>query len=996
VRARAGRALREALTLSAVLIVMLVVAVLFLVPWLPRPTPGGDWIATYVPLTDGDARLMLRRDGQGSTVGWMAQNTRLIAGLRVYTDLRKTIADGFLAAARLPGEETIPDGEVSTRLNQMNIIEVRTYDLGPDGEVAESWQYVSRDERGDRLVGLHYPQTDRDLTLDPPALTFPSEAKVGDTWHSEGKLGNGQYVLDGRLVSAGPYAGAAGQFEDCIQIESTFLIVTPNARTENPTRDWYCADLGWVEGQTLEADGTVKQRTVWLGANGALSPGTPLPPAQPAAESKHEPSTPDRWRMTRLGRTRATGETSEATILPTWISTDPPLVLGAGFGGDLVAFETFTPGAPARWRFHTGGTVYGQPAYDPKHGRIYFGSSDKNLYALDTRGLFLWSFMTEDNVAARPLVVSDLPGDDLVIAASEDGVVYALDAATGAARWTFEAGDGIVSWPALIDSTVVVGADDAQVYGLDPATGDLLWTYHAGGAVEAPVVADTTGDTVYVASRDGTLAAFKPADCAAECDELWSVGPGGSLRSAPLPVEDRVLVIDQDGQLIAVNAEDGKRLWALSGGQFVGSPILVGDAVLVATYRGLVERISLDGERLGQWCSRSAWNPADGEPSFTYGPVLGGDSVWVADSNAVVRRLGAPPLGEIPGLTLAWMDQSTRPPFVSSQFRSTVAEHDGKAVVVDYTRGVYLLDPATGNGSRFADLPGEGLVSQIDPLVVGDTLLAITGRTLQALGLRTGQILWQGTAPGTSVRPPVVVGQTVLWVTGGDPSASLLALDLASGTMRWQAGLGSLTQVGGVVAGGGSAYTSTPPAAWDLGTGAPRWRTSLDGVSLGGPALAPDGESLFVGGIAADNEHGNVTALDASTGAVRWEVNLDDAVMNPLDQLWAVEDLVVVPDISGKVIVLDAQTGAERWRFTPPINRLGNITVARGQVWLMLENARLYGLDLHGGKPTARLTDLEMGLNGQGLTQRPSFVGDRLIFPAGLVMVGLTLPEAAP
>jgi outer membrane protein assembly factor BamB len=400
--------------------------------------------------------------------------------------------------------------------------------------------------------------------------------------------------------------------------------------------------------------------------------------------------------------------------------------------------------------------------------------------------------------------------------------------------------------------------------------------------------------------------------------------------------------------------------------------------------------------RLGQWDTRTAWNPADGEPAFNYGPVLGGDSIWLADSSAVVRRLGAPPLGEIPRLSLAWMDQSTRPPFVSSQFRSTVAEYDGKAVVVDYTRGVFLLDPATGNGSRLADLPGEGLVTQIDPVVVGDTLLAISGRTLQALGLSTGQILWQGVAPGTSSRPPAVVGQTVLWATSGEAGGSLLALDLTGGTMRWQAGLGPLTQVGGVVAAGDSAYTSTPPAAWDLQTGAPRWRTSVDGVTLGGPALAPDGRSLFVGGIAADNEHGNITAIDAATGAVRWQVNLDDAVMNPLDQLWAVEDQVVVPDLTGKVIVLDAQTGAERWRFTPPIDRLGNITVARGQVWLMLENARLYGLDLHGGKPTARLTDLEMSLNGQGLTQRPSFVGDRLIFPAGLVMVGLTLPEAAP
>ena len=118
--------------------------------------------------------------------------------------------------------------------------------------------------------------------------------------------------------------------------------------------------------------------------------------------------------------------------------------------------------------------------------------------------------------------------------------------------------------------------------------------------------------------------------------------------------------------------------------------------------------------------------------------------------------------------------------------------------------------------------------------------------------------------------------------------------------------------------------------------------------------------------------------------------------MSPLDQLWAQDDLVVVPDLSGKVIVLDAETGAERWRFAPPVGRLGTITVARDRVWFMLENARLYGLDLATGRPIARLTELELSLNGQGLTQRPTFVGDRLIFPAGLMLLGLEPPEDEP
>ena len=211
--------------------------------------------------------------------------------------------------------------------------------------------------------------------------------------------------------------------------------------------------------------------------------------------------------MTRLGRARATGETSETTILPTWLPTDPPLLLAAGFASDLVAFETFTPGAPPRWRFHTSGTVYGQPAYDSVHGRIYFGASDKRLYALDTRGLFLWSFETDGQSShARPLVVGDL-----VVAASEDGTVYGLDAADRprSAGPSGRRRDRVLAGP--VGGTVVVGLGRRDVSRHRPV--------HRRAALDAqvpaapsrpPIVADDDGGHGYVASRDGTLAAFKP------------------------------------------------------------------------------------------------------------------------------------------------------------------------------------------------------------------------------------------------------------------------------------------------------------------------------------------------------------------------------------------------------------------------------------------------------------------------------------------------------
>ena len=255
-----------------------------------------------------------------------------------------------------------------------------------------------------------------------------------------------------------------------------------------------------------------------------------------------------------------------------------------------------------------------------------------------------------------------------------------------------------------------------------------------------------------------------------------------------------------------------------------------------------------------------------------------------------------------------------------------------------------------------------------------------------------------GIAPGITLRPPVVAGQTVaLGEFGASGQGSLLALDLASGTMRWHASLGTVVQVGGVVASGDAAYTEHPAGR----LGSPDWRASDGGRCFLASRWAarrspPTGRRCsWLGSMRpAMAAWWRRSTRRPARPSGRWISKT--ASWRLSTELWVQDGLLVLPDLSGKVIVLDAETGAERWRFAPPVGRLGNITVARDHVWLMLENARLYGLDLATGHPMARLTELELNLNGQGLTQRPTFVGDRLIYPAGLMVLGLTPPEDEP
>ena len=54
---------------------------------------------------------------------------------------------------------------------------------------------------------------------------------------------------------------------------------------------------------------------------------------------------------------------------------------------------------------------------------------------------------------------------------SDDHKVYALDAATGATKWTITTGDSVRSSPAVSNGVMYVGSGDHKVYALDAATG---------------------------------------------------------------------------------------------------------------------------------------------------------------------------------------------------------------------------------------------------------------------------------------------------------------------------------------------------------------------------------------------------------------------------------------------------------------------------------------------------------------------------------------------
>lgn len=75
-----------------------------------------------------------------------------------------------------------------------------------------------------------------------------------------------------------------------------------------------------------------------------------------------------------------------------------------------------------RWRFHTGGMVIGSAAVS--EGKVYFGSTDGNLYAVNAgSGALQWKFDAPSRVPSAPAVA-----EKVVYFGAYDGNFYAVDA----------------------------------------------------------------------------------------------------------------------------------------------------------------------------------------------------------------------------------------------------------------------------------------------------------------------------------------------------------------------------------------------------------------------------------------------------------------------------------------------------------------------------------------------------------------------------------------
>ncbi|MBN1678041.1 MAG: PQQ-binding-like beta-propeller repeat protein, partial [Candidatus Thermoplasmatota archaeon] len=696
---------------------------------------------------------------------------------------------------------------------------------------------------------------------------------------------------------------------------------------------------------------------------------------------------------------RLLGDPYYYTASPTVVDGVVYVVFDSESGASLFALDELTGSTIWSIGNSSGMEFNARTALTFQDGAIYVLLWTGEVVAVDASdGSILWTYQT-----------GDLPWGGTAVAAGMlfTGTVYsykviALDLLTGALMWSQTLDDSFISAPVVAQGNVFATTWSGGLRCLDMMTGDLVWSNSDFGGffLSSPAYAE---GTLFVGSQSSAFHAVDPLDGSV----IWETSVGGSVSCSPAYANGYLYGTSEDGYLYALDAGTGEIVdvqytgysWTTSSPAASGGWIWIEDATgTVSGFKGLMP-VGLTVLPAFQALEVVPSSEADFHIDVTNIGVSGldvfdvtvllGTNAWSVD---LFQEDGATPLGDtdsdglpdtgaletndgarivarmtIPSTANAGDEDVATLTFTSSNDLAVSKTARVNAFLpppgVDIGPSAYLradpgdivnatikvnnlgslpdtfnLEASSSNSWDFELLHGDGLTPLSD--TDGDSV-PDTGEVegLSAVDIVVKVEVPEDAAVGTLERI------AVLAASSADPSASdscSVIITLGAEVSRdWPTFHQSADRTGASPV----LYSLPLEFSWyySLGSGRPNWY---------GPVIS-DGK------VYVTDDLGRITALDASSGAQRWQLTLGPQWTDSSTPTVAYGMVYVAFVTNGEggitLYALDAESGEQQWSFFASSNNWSypdtTIAVDDGKVfWYDSSGGMLYANDAFTGE----------------------------------------------
>lgn len=362
-----------------------------------------------------------------------------------------------------------------------------------------------------------------------------------------------------------------------------------------------------------------------------------------------------------------------------------------------------------------------QPGGQPTHAMHHLALGDQLSIA--------WSVDIGQGASSnRRMLAEPVVAGGRVFALDAGQTVSAVDAGSGRILWSFdltpdEEDDGLFGGGVAVgEGKLFVSTAFARVVALDPATGAMIWETRVNAPMRsAPTVSD---GRVFVVTIDNELVALAAEDGRRLWSHIGLAEAAGLLGgAAPAVAGSTVVTGYSSGEIFALRAETGRVLWndSLAGGargesvaalaDIRGRPLIDRDMVIAVSNSGVTAGIDL---RRGA----RAWDRGIGGSES---PWVAGDFVFMVDNNAEIlcltRRAGR--VRWVQSLP-AWEDPEDQQGAI--YWAGPVLAGD-RLIVAGSTGELLAISPFTGEIVSRLALPAR---AHLPPVVAARTLYVLT------------------------------------------------------------------------------------------------------------------------------------------------------------------------------------------------------------------------------------------------------------------------------